>query len=89
MAVAYRQSGHHVVHDEQHGRERAGYGEGLVARLARDLTAWFGKRDLHQMQQFRLVWTPEKIVRTLSAQSGGALTESISSAVLAEVLRFR
>jgi len=91
MTVAYWQIGHHIVENERHGSQRAGYGEELVARLAHDLTARFGrgfsKRNLHQMQQFRLVWTPEKIVQTLSAQSGNALGGQISTAMLTKVFR--
>ena len=89
MTVAYWQVGHHIVEEEQHGRERAAYGDELLRRLGHDLTARFGrgfsKRNLYQMRQFRLAWPPEKIVQTLSAQSGDP--SSVGPAALAEVFR--
>jgi hypothetical protein len=51
--------------DQQHGRDRAGYGEALIARLAEDLTArfgrGFGRRNLFQMRVFYLAYreTPQ------------------------------
>ncbi|MDR1450567.1 MAG: PDDEXK nuclease domain-containing protein, partial [Propionibacteriaceae bacterium] len=44
-----------------------------LERLSTDLTARFGrgfsKQNLYQMRQFRLVWTPERILQTLPGES--------------------
>ena len=60
MTAAYYDLGRRVVEFEQGGRERAGYGEELMARLAADLTAKFGRgfsrRNLEQMRAFYLGW---------------------------------
>lgn len=48
--------GRHIVEFEQGGADRAAYGQGLLARLAEQLTAEFGKgfdaSNLHKMSQF-------------------------------------
>jgi len=48
--------GRHIVEFEQSGQARAGYGKGLLASLARQLTAEFGKgfdeRNLRHMRAF-------------------------------------
>ena len=65
--------GDRIVVYEQHGRERAAYGEALLERLSGDLTARFGRgfsvQNLYQMRLFRLTWTPERILQTLSGES--------------------
>ncbi len=52
--------GHHVVEFEQGGAARAAYGRGLLDRLARHLTAEFGKgfdaRNLRHMRSFYQVF---------------------------------
>lgn len=59
---------------EQKGQERAPYGEQLLARLSRDLTAkhgrGFSERNIEQMRAFFLGW---EIPQTPSAKSGQAL----------------
>jgi len=43
MVHAYWLIGREIVEVEQHGKERAGYGEGLMKRVAARLSAEFGK----------------------------------------------
>ena len=43
MTATYWQIGRRIVEQEQKGSTRASYGEELVAKLARDLTARFGR----------------------------------------------
>jgi hypothetical protein len=43
MTVTYWQIGRRIVEQEQEGLDRAAYGEELVTRLARDLSARFGR----------------------------------------------
>ena len=48
------------IEQEQQGAARAGYGEELLKRLARDLSERFGRglseRNLEQMRAFYLSW---------------------------------
>jgi hypothetical protein len=57
MVHAYWSIGREIVETEQHGKERAGYGEAVIARLATKLTCRFGKGfsapNLRNMRQFR------------------------------------
>ena len=43
MASTYWMIGRRIVEQEQGGRQRAGYGEALIARLAYDLSSRFGR----------------------------------------------
>lgn len=43
MVVAYWEIGKRIVEDEQHGNERAAYGESVLKELSKKLTADFGK----------------------------------------------
>lgn len=43
MVEAYWQIGKRIVEEEQHGKERAAYGEGLLKMLSKELTDEFGK----------------------------------------------
>lgn len=56
MVRAYWEIGREIVEDEQQGEERAGYGEFLLKKLARDLTSRYGKgfdySNLKNMRQF-------------------------------------
>jgi hypothetical protein len=49
-----------VVEHEQHGKEKAGYGEELPERLASDLSAKFGRDfsvyQLRMIRQFHLLY---------------------------------
>jgi predicted nuclease of restriction endonuclease-like (RecB) superfamily len=69
LTATYWQIGRRIVEHEQGGKERAGYGEELLDRLAEDLTSkhgrGFSKRNLEQMRAFYLGWG---IAQTPSAQ---------------------
>jgi predicted nuclease of restriction endonuclease-like (RecB) superfamily len=58
MTGTYWRIGRRIVEQEQGGRRRAEYGEELITRLSRDLTARFGRgfgpRSLAQMRGFYL-----------------------------------
>jgi hypothetical protein len=60
LTSAYWQIGRRIVEHEQHGKARAGYGEGLLVSLAKDLTDRYGrgfsKSNLFQMRAFFLGW---------------------------------
>jgi hypothetical protein len=60
MVHAYWLIGQEIVEGEQHGKERAGYGEELVKRLAARLTQRFGKgftaSNIKRMRQFYLAF---------------------------------
>ncbi len=60
MVHAYWLIGQEIVEVEQHGAERAGYGEGLMKRVAARLAARFGKgfslASLKRMKQFYLAF---------------------------------
>jgi predicted nuclease of restriction endonuclease-like (RecB) superfamily len=70
MTSTYWEIGRRIVEHEQQGRERAGYGQALIERLAADLTARFGRgfseTNLKQMREFYLAWP---IRQTLSDES--------------------
>ena len=74
MTAAYWQIGRRIVEAEMGGRERAEYGEGLIDRLAGDLTARFGRgfsrRAVYQMRAFYRAYP--MIVQSAIAQSDGA-----------------
>jgi predicted nuclease of restriction endonuclease-like (RecB) superfamily len=69
LTAAYWEVGRRIVEHEQRGSARAGYGEGLLKRLAADLTArhgrGFAKSNLFQMRAFYLGW---KIFQTPSGK---------------------
>ncbi|MEW5885528.1 MAG: PDDEXK nuclease domain-containing protein [Pseudomonadota bacterium] len=73
MTASYWEIGRRIVEFEQGGRDRAEYGEALLARLATDLTALFGRgfsrQNLQQMRLFYLAWPTDKICQTLSGKS--------------------
>jgi hypothetical protein len=60
MVHAYWLIGREIVEVEQHGAERAGYGEGVMNRVATRLSARFGKgfslASLKRMKQFYLAF---------------------------------
>ncbi len=43
ITATYWEIGRRIVEHEQQGKERAGYGQALIERLAADLTARFGR----------------------------------------------
>jgi len=85
MAATYWAIGRRIVEHEQHGAERAGYGEELIVRLSSDLQSrfgrGFGRANLFQMRSFYLayrniLWTPSgesapnfRKIQTVSGQS--------------------
>ena len=77
MTATYWEIGRRIVQSEQAGEKRAEYGELLIKRLAKDLSASFGRgfgpRNLAQMRSFYLAWSHGKILQTLSAKSSTPL----------------
>ena len=59
MLQTYWRTGEYIVEYEQHGRDRAVYGDGLMRRLAHDLTLKLGRgfahSNLNYMRKFYLV----------------------------------
>ena len=78
MTSTYWEIGRRIVQSEQAGEKRAGYGDVLIQRLAKDLSASFGRgfgpRNLAQMRSFYLAWPHDKILQTLSAKSSTSIT---------------
>ena len=90
MVRAYWEIGREIVEDEQHGENRAGYGEYLIKKLAQELTDRYGKgfdySNLKNMRQLynaypisdalrsQLSWTH---YRLLMRHNGEALTGNI------------
>lgn len=87
ITSAYWDIGRRIVEYEQGGKARAEYGERLLARLSKDLTARYGRgfseRNIEQMRGFYLGWeisqTPSAKFearakyQTLSGESGNAM----------------
>jgi hypothetical protein len=71
MAATYWAIGRRIVEHEQHGAERAGYGEELIVRLSSDLQfrfgRGFGRANLFQMRSFYLAY--RNILRTPPGES--------------------
>ena len=80
MSATYWEIGRRIIHSEQQGKTRAGYGEGLIERLSIDLSKQFGRgfgaRNLAQMRSFYLAWPPNRILQTPSAKSSKLLSTS-------------
>jgi predicted nuclease of restriction endonuclease-like (RecB) superfamily len=72
LTSTYWEIGKRIVQEEQQGREKAGYGEGLIDRLSLDLMARFGRgfsrSNVFQMREFYLAHP--NIVQTASGQLG-------------------
>ena len=83
MTATYWEIGRRIVEFEQGGEKRAEYGEGLLARLADDLTARFGRGFSRQnLQRFRLFYLSqpaEKICSTLSSKLNGGIGSTPSN----------
>jgi predicted nuclease of restriction endonuclease-like (RecB) superfamily len=77
MTSTYWEIGRRIVQSEQTGEKRAEYGDALIQRLAKDLSASFGRgfgpRNLAQMRSFYLAWPHNKILQTLSAKSSTSI----------------
>lgn len=71
ITSTYWEIGRRIVESEMRGARRAGYGEGLIDRLATDLTRRFGRgfsrRAVYQMRAFYLAYPA--IVQSAIAQS--------------------
>jgi hypothetical protein len=69
MTAAYWETGKRIVEREQHGKERANYGEDLLANLSRYLNEHFGKgfsyANLRNFRQFYLAFPDREICYTL------------------------
>jgi len=69
MVETYWNIGRRIVEQEQHGKERANYGEHLLVNLSRHLGDTFGKgfsvANLWNFRQFYLTWPREEILYTL------------------------
>ena len=80
QVVANWMVGREIVEEEQHGKERAGYAEGLVAmlseRLGRDYGAGYSAQNLWYMRQFYLAYPELPGVRQILHAARGELTKS-------------
>jgi predicted nuclease of restriction endonuclease-like (RecB) superfamily len=74
MTATYWEIGRRIVQSEQQGEARAEYGQQLVEQLAKDLSKQFGRgfgnANLWKMRAFYLAWPDERILSTLSRESG-------------------
>ena len=72
MVEAYWLIGKRIVEEEQHGNERAAYGEEILKTLSVELTNEFGKgfgdRNLRDFRQFYLTFPDNEIWHTLCAK---------------------
>ena len=72
MVEAYWLIGQRIVEEEQHGQERAAYGQEILRVLSRELTKEFGKgfgeRSLRDFRQFYLTFQEREIWHTLCAK---------------------
>jgi hypothetical protein len=80
LTSTYWLVGRRIVEHEQSGSARAGYGQELLKRLAKDLTAKLGRgfseRNIEQMRQFYLGWPNPQ---TPSAESAlGPISQTLS-----------
>lgn len=73
MVQAYWLMGRRIVEEEQGGKKRAEYGKQLIAMLARELTAEFGKgfleRNVWEFRKFYLTFPLSHIPHALNAES--------------------
>jgi predicted nuclease of restriction endonuclease-like (RecB) superfamily len=69
LTATYWKIGRRIVEFEQYGKSRAAYGEELLTRLSKDLSAKYGRgfswRNLYQMRLFYMGW---EILQTPSAK---------------------
>ena len=76
MTATYWEIGRRIVEYEQGGKERAEYGEAVLARLSDDLTSRYGRGfgvvNLSQMKKFYLIWPANLILQTPSEESDSA-----------------
>lgn len=72
MTATYWRIGRRIVDCEQDGRQKARYGERLIERLSKDLTARYGRGfsyvNLTQMRRFYSLWPMDTILQTPSEE---------------------
>lgn len=72
MVEAYWLIGKRIIEQEQHGKDRAVYGEGILKELSKALTAEFGRgfsyANLRNFRQFYLTYRDDKICYTLCSK---------------------
>ena len=72
MVYTYYEIGRRIVEEEQHGQDRAAYGQQLLQGLSEYLTKEFGKgfslTNLKQFRQFYTVYINDQIGHTVSDQ---------------------
>lgn len=69
LTATYWEIGRRIVEFEQGGKERAGYGEELLVRLAGDLTSRYGRGfSERNLEQMRLFYLTRPISQTPSAE---------------------
>jgi len=82
MTATYWELGRRIVEFEQGGEKRAGYGEGLIDRLADDLSRRFGRGfsypNLSKFRQFYLAYSDKLILSTSSRESPAAILSTLS-----------
>lgn len=85
MVHAYWHIGREIVEVERHGAERAGYGEGLMKRVAKRLSARFGKgfslASLKRMKQFYLAFPGGSALVGAGDRKGSNAVEPFSGPV--------
>src|SRR5436190_1504110 len=85
MTATYWEIGRRIVEFEQGGKARAEYGEELLQRLAKDLSAKFGRGfsypNVNKFRQFYIAFPPANILSTPSIES----TQSILSTASIEL----
>jgi len=83
--LAYYEIGREIVEFEQKGKARAGYGEELIKRLSKDMTAKFGKGfSTTNLKMMRLFYQAFPIRQTLSDESLTSVELSIPQTPPAE-----
>jgi predicted nuclease of restriction endonuclease-like (RecB) superfamily len=82
MTATYWEMGRRIVEHEQGGAKRAAYGKELIQRLARDLTARFGRGfgvdNLELIRAFHLTYPSVQIRQAVSGKSESVIRKSAS-----------
>ena len=78
IVLTYFEIGRMIVEEEQKGKERANYGQQLLAEISQRLTSEFGKgfskRNVEQMRQFYMTYAKAQTVSALF--EGNQITDS-------------
>src|SRR5207244_11160475 len=82
LTATYWEIGRRIVEFEQGGKARAEYGEELLQRLAKDLSAKFGRGfsypNVNKFRQFYLAFPPANILSTPSIESAQSIVSTAS-----------